>query len=259
MRNLLRKNKFAVVLFAFGSSLIAYAYTTTSNMSLKIPVSGDTDYPTSISDSFTLIDAHDHTTGKGVQIPAGGIAANAITGAKLHSSIVDNSTIEINANALRVKDGGITKAKLAAPNIQVSSPCGTVAGTDYSFQISGNPVALTDVTGCTVTITVAAGRSVVLGFMDNYNAGNTFGNGLLYMNNAGAGGSSFDLAFVRGSTIISKPTLFPPGSNITYASSSSLSYIDTSPSTGSNTYKVQIGVTEGTFRIYNTRFYAYEL
>lgn len=91
----------------------AYGSTTTSNMSLSVPSSGDTDYPTTISDSFTLIDEHDHSTGKGVQIPSGGLASGSVTVNKIASSATDGSTIEVSSGALRVKDGGITAAKLA--------------------------------------------------------------------------------------------------------------------------------------------------
>ncbi len=107
------KSKPLALLALFVAST-AYAYTTTVNMNLKTPASGDTDYPTSIADSFTLIDAHDHTSGKGVQIPTGGIANAAITGAKLAAAIVDNSTIEISTNVLQVKDSGIIDAKIAS-------------------------------------------------------------------------------------------------------------------------------------------------
>lgn len=92
----------------------AYGATTTPNMSLSVPAAGDTDYPTSISDSFTLIDEHDHSTGNGVQIPSGGIANGAITVNKPASSSADGSTIEVSSGAYRVKDGGITAAKLAS-------------------------------------------------------------------------------------------------------------------------------------------------
>lgn len=57
--------------------------TITSQMNLVIPAIGDSDYPGSISTSFNLIDAHDHTTTKGVQIPTAGIANAAVTRAKL--------------------------------------------------------------------------------------------------------------------------------------------------------------------------------
>jgi hypothetical protein len=49
------------------------------------------------------------------------LADGAVTGAKLASAIVDNSTIEKSSNVLRVKDGGITQAKRAALPYQTSA------------------------------------------------------------------------------------------------------------------------------------------
>lgn len=134
---------------------------TTANMSLLIPEVNDSTYPTSISTSLTLTDAHDHTSGKGVQVPTGGIAdlavttgkiaANAVTGAKLAAAIVDNSTIEISGSALRVKDAGVTRAKLVA--------VGQQSATKASFSTSS--ATYVDVTDITVSITVT-GRPVVI-------------------------------------------------------------------------------------------------
>src|SRR5574343_425440 len=79
----------------------------------------------------TFNTTHTHTgTTDGTQIPTAGIADGAVTSAKLAAAVagdglaggagtalsvnVDASTIEINADTLRVKDAGITSAKLAA-------------------------------------------------------------------------------------------------------------------------------------------------
>lgn len=53
--------------------------TTTANMSLSKPDEGaDTDvWDTSLNDSLDLIDAHDHSSGNGVQIPTAGIGIDA--------------------------------------------------------------------------------------------------------------------------------------------------------------------------------------
>ena len=99
---------------------------TTNDMSLKIPTVGETDYPTSISDSFTLIDDHDHSSGKGVQIPTGGIANSAIT-----------------------------RAKLAALGQQVSSSCGSFSTSSLTY---------VDVTNLSVAITTT-GRPVFIGLI----------------------------------------------------------------------------------------------
>lgn len=61
--------------------------TSTPLMGLTTPSANDTDYPTSVSDSFTVIDSHDHSTGKGTQIVTAGIANNAVTKAKLAADV----------------------------------------------------------------------------------------------------------------------------------------------------------------------------
>lgn len=51
------------------------------------PPKGNLNYVQRIIDSFDAVDAHDHTSTKGLQIPTGGIAAAAVTGDKLASSL----------------------------------------------------------------------------------------------------------------------------------------------------------------------------
>lgn len=60
---------------------------------------------------------------------------------------VDGSTLEISSDTLRVKDAGITAAKLAQTYIQVSkyiareTPSGSVNGSNTSFTLANTPVA----------------------------------------------------------------------------------------------------------------------
>ncbi len=156
------KSKPLALLALFVASM-AYAYTTTVNMSLKTPASGDTDYPTSIADSFTLIDAHDHTTGKGVQIPTGGIANAAITGAKLAASSVDNSTIEISAGSLQLKNAGITGSKVGS-NINLPGNAAQENGKNLVVSNTNATTSLSVVRGVftsAAAITSGEGFSVV--------------------------------------------------------------------------------------------------
>jgi hypothetical protein len=67
--------------------------TSTANMGLTVPSSGDSDYPTSISDSLTAVDEHDHSSGKGIQIPSSGIVDAAITENKIADSAVATAKI----------------------------------------------------------------------------------------------------------------------------------------------------------------------
>jgi hypothetical protein len=63
---------------------------------------------TELANNWSAVDTHDHTTGKGVQIPTGGILNLAITTAKL----ADNSV-----TSAKIVDGTITGADIAAGTI----------------------------------------------------------------------------------------------------------------------------------------------
>lgn len=60
-----------------------------------------------LSDNFALLDAHDHSSGKGVQIPTAGIVNNAIDATKL----ADNAV-----TAAKIPAASIVDVKLASPN-----------------------------------------------------------------------------------------------------------------------------------------------
>jgi len=244
-------NAMLIVLFMVK---LAYAFTVTGNMGLKIPSTGDTDYPTSISDSFTLLDTHDHSAGKGVQIPTGGIATGAITGVKLNANVVDNSTLEINANALRIKNGGVTKAKLTPVTVAYSADCGTLAGGDYEASIPGGAVA-TDISNCTVSVTgVTAGRAVVVGLIDR---GDSTHSG--YYTIVSGASQEFTLAFQRGTTTFSNMHL---GANPSTFERLNFWVVDPTPAAGTNVYKVVVtlNASVGNFiNFRNARLVAYEL
>ena len=95
-------------------------------MALDLPVVGSTagpDWATKLNAAITTVDAHDHTTGKGVQIPAGGIAANAVTTAK-------------------IQDGAVTAAKLGAPVLQLVELKTPTSGSSVTFTgLDGENVA----------------------------------------------------------------------------------------------------------------------
>lgn len=84
------------------------------------------------------------------EIHVGVSGTGAITGAGALAVAVDNSTIEIASNALRVKDGGITAAKLAQTYIQQSHfivsevPGGSINGSNTAFTLANAPVAGTE-------------------------------------------------------------------------------------------------------------------
>lgn len=252
----------------------AIAGTVTSNMSLQSPSSGDTDYPTQVTNSLTLIDAHDHTSGKGVQIPTGGIANTAVTAAKIATAVagdglaggggaafsvnVDGASIEINSDTLRVKANGITRDKLVALGQQVSS------ATNYSNNSSS---AYADVTSFTVTITTSsANRPVFIGVVCDGST-ITFGSPL---DNAASGvyrsgGSSTEVQYVpirllRDSTVVADTyTNYDVGA--TGGGFLSFYHIDTGTSASTSyTYKVQTYSPNGrTMTFKGLKLIAYEL
>lgn len=60
----------------------------TDGLTLTIPTDGTTNWgPTTKQSTWKPISGHDHTTGKGQQIPTGGIVDGAITNAKLATAI----------------------------------------------------------------------------------------------------------------------------------------------------------------------------
>lgn len=104
---------------------------TTTNMGLTLPFPtidtdakaaklGDTLQPAGLlAIAMLLVDLHDHTTGKGVQIPTAGIADAAITAAKLASGVVAASgtqelstpgTVDLTKRTIRLSSNGTLDA-----------------------------------------------------------------------------------------------------------------------------------------------------
>jgi hypothetical protein len=237
--------KFATYLVLFFTAATAWAYTTTTNMSLKTPASGDTDYPTSISDSFTLIDAHDHTSGKGVQVPTGGIADSAVTTAKLGA---------LSVTGAKIAAATVTNDKRAALGQQVSSSSG-------GFSTSSSSAA--DVTNLSVTITTT-GRPVFIGLVDDASGGISY----LGANFGTASALEAAVAFliVEGSTTIAKSELSNAADGDNFGVSSKIPpsslWTIRAPAAGTYTYKVQAMRLTGsgtTAAVVNSKLIAYEL
>lgn len=220
--------------------------TTTANMDLVVPASGDTDYPTSISDSFTLVDTHDHTPGKGVQVALGGIAAGAVNAAALASNAV---------TTVKILDANVTRAKLESVGQQISASSGV---------FSSSSASATDVTNLSVSITTT-GRPVFVGLMHDGTV--TAGQySILKANAVGGGGDDNRVIFslVRGATIIAQSALRNQLTTTELVStevpSSSLWIIDV-PSAGTYTYKAQVTVPvpADSAEVQYTKLIAYEL
>ena len=76
--------------------------------------------------NFTLLDSHDHTAGKGKQIPAGGLAPlsvgasnlqdGAFTSEKIANGAITNGLLaDLSVTTGKIADGTVTNTKLASP------------------------------------------------------------------------------------------------------------------------------------------------
>jgi hypothetical protein len=112
------------------------------------------------------------------QVPTVGIANDAVTSEKIATSVagnglgggggsalsvnVDDSTIEINADALRIKDDGVTSAKLAAPTLTPKTDTFTLALVDENCTLQCNKATAMTVNVPTSSVAFANGAVVTL-------------------------------------------------------------------------------------------------
>jgi len=257
---------------------------TTPNMLLSSPVVGDTNYPTQITTSLSLIDAHDHTVGKGVQVGSGGLAAGSVVASTIGTSAVTTvkiqdtavttakitdlnvTTAKINALAVttakindlavttgKINDLAVTRIKLEAVGLQASSSSG-------AFSMTG--VTLTDVTNLSVTITTSlAGRPVVLQVIS---ASTSASNPCSVSTDSSTSATSVAnsiLMFLRASSIIGGYVFSGAGGG---PYNGNYSFIDTTVAASTAyTYKVQMAGNSGsgtlTTTMKNCKLIAYEL
>lgn len=108
-------------------------FNTSANMNLPIPIAGvetGPNYALDVNNALTLIDSHDHSSGKGVQINPSGINVN--------SDLTFNNS---NATMLRSIRWNVQPSALSSPT---DVGCAYVVGVDlYYNDISGNQVRIT--------------------------------------------------------------------------------------------------------------------
>lgn len=152
---------------------------------------------------------------------------------------VDNSTLEVSSNVVRVKDLGITNAKLAALGQQVSSSCGSFTTASASY---------VDVTNLTVTITTI-GRPVMI----------------MMMSADGPTGTSIATSvtnivgisiYTAGSGSIGEYLYSGMSPSIVIGATPLLLTV---PSAGTHTYKIQAKVSSGSVTLTDYVLVAYEL
>jgi hypothetical protein len=114
--------------------------TTTTNMGLTSWSSpSDLFDNNELADNWTAVDQHDHTTGKGVQIPTAGIATNAVTSGKLANNAVTTA---------KIAAGAVTNAQIATGTILASNLGALPAVRAYNSAV----VATTDSTLTPITL-----------------------------------------------------------------------------------------------------------
>jgi hypothetical protein len=211
-------------------------------MGLVIPARTETDYPTSIQTTLTKMDAHDHSSGKGVLIGPtalrdGGIsttaiADDAISAEHLDASVVDNSTVDQDGSgAIRLKDLGITTAKFPDGAVtQAKLATKTVQSDTGSNPEFFNSTSYADTTAA-VTITTT-GRPVLIC------AGVGIASGASGTGYIGNGTGATTVAIFRDSTQVRAGTSW---NTVSSKRSWSCTTIDT-PSAGTYTYKVRCKV-----------------
>lgn len=157
--------------------------TVTANMGLSIPAVNDSDYPTSITDSFNAIDDHDHSSGNGVQIPTGGIAASAVTTPKIADGNVTEAKIATNAvTATKISDGSVQTAKIADGNVTA----GKIAdGNITEGKLAANSVTTTKIADGSVQTAKIADANVTPSKLSGVNFNQSGGCGTISLTTTG--------------------------------------------------------------------------
>jgi hypothetical protein len=110
----------------------------------------DTFSYTELVDNWAAIDTHDHTSGKGVQIPTAGIANLAIDSTKIANDAVTNPKIPLSTlTGDRLANATVADGKLSSPNngvwrtlqSQAAFTGSMSSGTVYGFIANGALVA----------------------------------------------------------------------------------------------------------------------
>lgn len=132
---------------------------TTANMGLVKPATdgSESNYVGKIDTILNVIDAHDHTTGKGVQIPSGGIADGAITTSKIANQSVTIAKRAAVTVGTSVGAGGLAMAATIASATSVGAT-ETSLGQTITLVTTGRPVEI-GLQGATGSVCALSGAS----------------------------------------------------------------------------------------------------
>ena len=233
-------------------------------LSYKFSLTDEDDVPISTVDKVTAVQNASITSEKlatsvaGAGLSGGGGSALAVN--------VDNSTIEINSDTLRVKalgvgtshlaDGAVTQAKRAALGQQISSSSGSFNTSSTSY---------VDVTNLSVSITTT-GRPVFVGLIPDGTADD--GSESRIAIDTLVDGGSFACKLVRGSTDIASFSASLGAEAMSGVNESQLAvpvgslFTIEAPAAGTYTYKAQTRVSSGgggTVTVLRAKLIAYEL
>lgn len=191
---------------------------TTPNMSLILPTVQATlgpEWATQLNNALTLVDTHDHSTGRGVKITPSGLNINSDLSLLLNS-LVNAKKVQFSTQAVTLADinsiysvlgdlywnnGGGTPVKITT-GTSVNAPTATAANTFNRVAISSNtaiapadPYSFYDTnTSSAVTYTLPLASSVAAGrfyeFKDT--TGNAATNNITIQKNGGAGTDYID-------------------------------------------------------------------
>ena len=94
----------------------AFVIEVTKAANFSIKAKGD-------KENLDKLDIHDHTgSGKGLQIPSGGIASNAVTSSKIAANAVGTAAInDSSVTAAKIGSNAVTSAKINDGSVNVSA------------------------------------------------------------------------------------------------------------------------------------------
>lgn len=270
------------VLLGTGLLIVVAAWSATPNMGINKPTSGDTNYVSKIDTALDLIDSHDHSTGKGVQISSSGIANGAVGTNQIADLGVGTADIAANAvTSAKILDGTITNADLGTDSVTgavIASQSITTAKLGLSSvttqiiandsvskvklkalgqTISSDTDASSTITSYATVITIShdntAGRPVWVGVI-----GGTAGNLCYFRASPAPATSNGKVRILRGASVIAE---YPVDIGAGAVPCSAIQGIDTSAPAGTNQYNLQIGLQSGsdTFTMNKARLAAFEL
>lgn len=113
---------------------------TTPNLGLKVwNLTTDPYDSAQLAENWAKVDEHDHASGRGKQIPTGGIADNAITAAKL--AVGANVPPDASITNAKIADGAVTSSKISSVAFTAYTPTlsnvtlgnGTLVGAFYQI------------------------------------------------------------------------------------------------------------------------------